>query len=51
VVDGALLEEVVGLVPADWFVGDPPEAYIEYLTRRAQSAAFAGEAERARVGA
>ena len=50
-VDGALLKEVVGLVPANWFVGDPPEMYAEYLTRRAQSAAFAAEAERARVGA
>jgi hypothetical protein len=50
-VDRALLEEVVGHVPADWFVGDPPDVYVEYLARRVQSAAFAAEAERVRAGA
>jgi len=48
-VDRALLEEVVGLVPGDWFAGaDPPETYVDYLSRRVHSAAFAAEAERAR---
>jgi hypothetical protein len=52
VVDRALLHEVVGLVPADWFAGaDAPEVYVEYLSRRLQGAAFASEAERARAGA
>jgi hypothetical protein len=51
-VDRALLEEVAGLVPGEWFAGgDAPEVYVEYLSRRVQSAAFAAEAERARVGA
>ncbi len=51
VVDPPLLEEIAGLVPAGWFTGDGPEAYVEYLTRRVQSAPFAAEAERARTGA
>jgi hypothetical protein len=50
-VDGALLEHIVALVPQEWFAGDDPDAYVEYLTRRVQSAPFAAEAERARVGA
>ncbi|HTU86090.1 MAG TPA: HipA family kinase [Solirubrobacteraceae bacterium] len=51
VVDRGLLEEVVELVPADWFAGaDPPEVYVEYLSRRLGSGLFATEAERARVG-
>lgn len=51
VVDRALLEEVVGLVPPSWFTGDPAEAYVDYLARRVHGAAFAEEAERARTGA
>src|ERR1035437_855103 len=47
-VDEQSIEAVVGLVPVDWFVGDPPETYVEYLTRRLASQAFAQEAERAR---
>jgi hypothetical protein len=44
-----LLEHVVALVPSEWFVGDPAEAYIEYLERRLQPPrAFAQEAERVR---
>jgi hypothetical protein len=49
-VDRALLEEVVGLVPASWLIGDGAETYVEYLVRRVQSAAFAAEAERVRLG-
>jgi hypothetical protein len=45
------LEEIVGLVPEEWFAGDDPDAYVEYLSRRLQSVAFAEEAERARIGA
>ena len=45
----ALLEHVVALVPGGWFVGDPAEAYIEYLERRLQPPrAFVQEAERVR---
>jgi HipA-like kinase len=52
VLDSALLEEVVALVPADWLRGaDFGEVYVDYLSRRVQSAAFAAEAERARAGA
>jgi hypothetical protein len=47
-VDEAVLEEIVALVPPEWFVGDGPEVYSEYLIRRVQSGAFAQEAERAR---
>jgi hypothetical protein len=51
-VDVAVLEEMVGMVPPDWFTGgDGRETYVEYLVRRLQSAAFAAEAERARVDA
>jgi len=45
------LEGVVALVPREWFAGDGPETYVDYLIRRVQSAAFAAEAERARAGA
>src|ERR1035438_364695 len=47
-VDEQSIEAAVGLVPVDWFVGDPPETYVEYLTRRVASRAFGQEAERAR---
>lgn len=50
-VDRPLLEDVVGLVPEDWFAADRPEVYVEYLARRVQARSFAEEAERARVGA
>jgi hypothetical protein len=43
-----LIDEVVALVPDDWFVGDPAETYVEYLNRRVNSTGFAEEAERAR---
>jgi hypothetical protein len=52
-VDRAPLEEVVNLVPADWLagLGENPEVYVDYLSRRARSGAFAAEAERARADA
>lgn len=44
-----LLTEVVDRVPAEWFVGSPPEAYVEYLARRAEHPeVFVEGAERAR---
>ncbi len=46
-----LIDEVVSLVPDDWFVGDPAETYVDYLRRRVNSTAFAEEAERARLHA
>jgi hypothetical protein len=49
--DGGAIEEIVALVPPEWFVGDGPEIYSEYLIRRVQNGAFAEEAERARRGA
>ncbi len=50
VVDRAVLEEVVALVPPDWLSGgDPGDAYVDYLARRVSSAVFAEEAERART--
>jgi hypothetical protein len=53
VVDHALLEEVVGLVPDGWLPGGEAgarEVYVKYLSRRVRSGAFAMEAERARIG-
>jgi hypothetical protein len=50
-VDPALLQDVVNLVPGEWFAGDDPAVYIEYLTRRTRSGAFAAEAEGARARA
>jgi hypothetical protein len=52
-VDRASLEEVVGMVPADWLavVGEDRNTYVEYLSRRARSGAFAAEAEGARATA
>ncbi len=49
-IDRGLLEEVVGLVPADWLDRTPRDIYVEYLELRLRSGAFAHEAERARVG-
>jgi hypothetical protein len=51
VVDRALLEQVVALVPREWFAWDGGDTYVEYLDRRVQAAAFATEAEHARAGA
>ena len=48
--DRSALEGVVALVPREWFAGDGPDTYVDYLVRRVQSAAFAAEAERARAG-
>jgi hypothetical protein len=50
-VDRALLEEVVALIPGDWLgAGDSRDAYVGYFERRlAAPRAFAKEAERARV--
>jgi hypothetical protein len=46
---GDVLEEVVGLVPPQWFVGgDRPQAYVEYLRRRLSWGGFAAEAEELR---
>lgn len=50
-VDRAVLEEVVGMVPASWLVGSDREVYLDYLHRRCSSAAFVAEAEHARTGA
>ena len=50
-VDRALIEEVVALVPGEWFAGDAAGVYVEYLTRRLENGAFAEEAERARADA
>jgi hypothetical protein len=49
--DGDVLNRIVALVPPEWFVGDGPETYSDYLTRRVHSGVFAEEAERARGGA
>ena len=49
--DRSLLEEVANLVPAEWFAGEDPRVYVDYLDRRARSGAFANEAERARLNA
>jgi hypothetical protein len=46
---GGAIEEVVALVPPQWFTGgDRPDTYIEYLSRRLQSGEFAEEAEAVR---
>ena len=50
-VDQSLLEEVANLVPAEWFAGEDPDVYVDYLNRRARSGAFASEAERVRISA
>jgi hypothetical protein len=51
-IDRPLLEAIVALVPADWFAGERPETYVEYLARRLESPrGFVEEAERARAGA
>jgi hypothetical protein len=51
-IDRPLLEAIVGLVPEDWFAGERPETYVEYLARRLQAPRhFVEEAERARTSA
>jgi hypothetical protein len=49
-VDDATLEEVVALVPPGWLTPADRAAYVEYLTRRMQSAVFVTEADGARAG-
>jgi hypothetical protein len=47
--DRLSVADAVARVPESWFDGaDPPEAYVEYLTRRLSDGGFAEEAERAR---
>ncbi len=45
------IEQVVALVPADWWGVDAASTYVEYLTRRLAGGVFAQEAERARTRA
>jgi hypothetical protein len=48
----AVMAAIVGLVPAEWFAGEDPDAYVEYLQRRLQApSGFAKEAEDARRAA
>jgi hypothetical protein len=47
-VDRALLERVVTLVPTDWLADVGAQDYVEYLALRIETATFAQEAERAR---
>ncbi len=47
--DQRVIEDAVGLVPADWFLGgERRDDYAEYLSRRVAGGGFAQEAERAR---
>jgi hypothetical protein len=47
---GRAIADAVALVPDDWFAGaDPPEVYVQYLTRRLDDGGFAEEAERVRT--
>jgi HipA-like protein len=50
-VDPDVIDQITALVPREWFAGDGPEIYANYLTRRVQSSGFAEEAERARRSA
>ncbi|HEY3729420.1 MAG TPA: HipA family kinase [Solirubrobacteraceae bacterium] len=46
---GDVIEEVVGLAPAEWFAGvDEPRTYVEYLSRRLAWGGFVEEAEELR---
>jgi hypothetical protein len=48
-VDPTLIAEIVDLVPVDWFAGEDPAVYVDYLGRRlAASRRIAQEAEDAR---
>jgi hypothetical protein len=45
-----LIDRIVSLVPAEWLVAAPAEAYVDYLERRLRPPrSFAEEAERARA--
>jgi hypothetical protein len=47
---GGAIDEAVSLVAEEWFAGgDPPQAYVEYLSRRLEAAVFVEEAEGLRV--
>jgi hypothetical protein len=47
--DGDAVAAAVALVPPAWFAqADPPEVYVEYLSRRLADGGFVDEAERAR---
>jgi hypothetical protein len=50
IISTALIAEAVGLVPAEWLGDEPAATYVHYLSERLGRAAFAEEAERARVG-
>jgi hypothetical protein len=50
IVSTALIAEAVGLVPAEWLGDEPAATYVHYLSERLGRAAFAEEAEHARVG-
>jgi hypothetical protein len=51
-IDDALIDAVVALVPVDWFAGASPDAYAEYLCMRLQAPrGFVKEAEDARRAA
>jgi hypothetical protein len=51
-IDQALLQSIAALVPDDWFAGEHPATYVEYLTRRLeQPRQFVQEAERVRSSA
>ncbi len=42
------IADAIALVPDEWFTGDGPETYTEYLERRLRDGGFAAEAEAAR---
>ncbi len=48
-VDRAALEQIVGLVPAEWLGDRDADTYVEYLARRLSDGGFATEAEDARA--
>jgi len=51
-VDRALLEEITAMIPEQWFAGEQPQTYVDYLTLRLQAPRlFVKEAEDARTGA
>jgi HipA-like protein len=48
-IDRALLEEIVAMVPEQWFAGEHPQTYVDYLALRLRSPrVFVKEAEDAR---
>jgi hypothetical protein len=51
-IDRPLLESIVALVPAEWFAGEDPQTYVDYLSRRLEPPRqFVQEAEDARSAA